>query len=88
MYLQIHDENDLLKESFSLLYQQNIQSIIIEGGSTLLNALIEKNLWDEARIFYSKQSFEDGINAPILRTTQISNDLAIEEDLLKIYFNR
>lgn len=85
-YLQITDENDLLKESLEKLHQKNIQSIIIEGGSTLLNAFIEQDLWDECRIFVGNQKFEEGILAPKFNQ---NNDVSqkIEEDLLKIYFN-
>lgn len=85
-YLQITDENDILRESLEKLYQKNIQSIIIEGGSTLLNALIQENLWDECRIFVGNQKFEEGILSPKFNQNSYTSE-KIEKDLLKIYFN-
>jgi len=46
------------------LYQQNIQSVIIEGGAETLNSFIKSNLWDEARILTGNTQFEDGLPAP------------------------
>jgi len=46
------------------LYQQQIQSIIIEGGATLLRSFLEKNLWDEIRFFVAKKLFLNGLKAP------------------------
>lgn len=51
-----------------VLYQQNIQSVIIEGGSATLQKFINANLWDEAHVFESETIFGQGIKAPI--TTQ------------------
>lgn len=50
----------------AVLYQQNIQSVIIEGGSATLQKFITANLWDEAHIFESKTVFGQGIKAPII----------------------
>lgn len=46
------------------LYQRKIQSIIIEGGTILLQSFIDLGLWDEAFILKSKLILEDGIEAP------------------------
>ena len=46
------------------LYQRKIQSIIIEGGTILLQSFIDLGLWDEAFILKSKLILEDGIAAP------------------------
>ncbi len=49
---------------FQALVNRNIQSLIIEGGERVLNYFIERNLWDEARIFIGNKFFIKGINAP------------------------
>ena len=46
------------------LYQRKIQSIIIEGGTILLQSFIDLGLWDEAFILKGKVNLEDGIKAP------------------------
>jgi diaminohydroxyphosphoribosylaminopyrimidine deaminase/5-amino-6-(5-phosphoribosylamino)uracil reductase len=42
------------------LYQKSIQSIVIEGGQRLLNSFISAGLYDEIRIFKSKQLILNG----------------------------
>lgn len=69
-----------------VLYQHNIQSIIVEGGAQVLNSFIQENCWDEARIFYAKTTFGDGISAPDLTGDMIANKM-IQNDQLSIYQN-
>ena len=57
------------------LYMQDIQSVIIEGGSHTLTSFIEAGLWDEARIFTGTSNLNSGIKAP-----QING--IIEEEIL------
>ncbi len=42
-----------------ILYGKGITSVLIEAGSTMLNAFIEANIWDEARIEISPVSLGD-----------------------------
>ena len=67
-----------------VLFKQNINSIIIEGGSQTLQTFIDENLWDEARVFTGSTSFKTGIKAPELIGNLISES-QIKNDLLKIY---
>ena len=48
----------------SYLYELEINSVFVEGGSGTLQHFILDGLWDEARIIQSKNKFEDGIKAP------------------------
>ena len=57
------------KQSLSMLmkelYEKNIQSLIVEGGSKLLQSFINENLWDEARIeINTSLNLNNGIKAP------------------------
>lgn len=58
------NETSFQPELVDDLFQRNIQSIIIEGGTTTLQQFINNNLWDEARVFTSDQEFGSGIPAP------------------------
>ncbi|MDI1305786.1 MAG: bifunctional diaminohydroxyphosphoribosylaminopyrimidine deaminase/5-amino-6-(5-phosphoribosylamino)uracil reductase RibD [bacterium] len=49
-----------------VLYNHQIQSVIIEGGKQTLQTFIDENLWDEARIFVGNILFTAGTKAPIL----------------------
>jgi diaminohydroxyphosphoribosylaminopyrimidine deaminase/5-amino-6-(5-phosphoribosylamino)uracil reductase len=68
------------------LYKNNIQSVLIEGGATILKAFIDADIWDEARIFIGPSSFGSGLKAPILKGTEKCRR-EIGKDLLKILRN-
>ena len=74
------------KEIIDKVYQQNIQSIIIEGGATVLNSFITENCWDEARIFKSDKIFNKGIKAPIIEGAKVSEE-EVFGDQLEYYTN-
>ncbi|MBT8260877.1 MAG: bifunctional diaminohydroxyphosphoribosylaminopyrimidine deaminase/5-amino-6-(5-phosphoribosylamino)uracil reductase RibD, partial [Bacteroidia bacterium] len=46
----------LAQQICNLLYQENINSVIIEGGTKTLQTFIDENLWDEARVFIGNTS--------------------------------
>ncbi len=48
------------------LYKQNIQSLIVEGGSCLLQSFIDHSLWDEAHIETTPATLLKGVAAPTL----------------------
>ena len=68
------------------LYDKNIQSIIIEGGTITLQQFINSNLWDEARVFSSENNMNEGIKKPNFNF--IANQkVKIKNNQLKIYTN-
>jgi diaminohydroxyphosphoribosylaminopyrimidine deaminase/5-amino-6-(5-phosphoribosylamino)uracil reductase len=74
------------KQIVEVLFQHQIQSVIIEGGLQTLQTFIDANLWDEARIFTGEITFGKGIKAPLLPKTN-SDKYAIEKDELTITKN-
>ncbi len=68
------------------LNERKIQSVIIEGGSEVLNSFINENCWDEARVFISNQKFEKGISAPSIDGL-IDNEETVFNDQLITYKN-
>jgi diaminohydroxyphosphoribosylaminopyrimidine deaminase/5-amino-6-(5-phosphoribosylamino)uracil reductase len=73
-----------LKEILEDLNSRKIQSLIVEGGSFVLNKFIEEGLWDEARVFTGPTEFGEGISAPNLNLIP-TETLSIQEDSLRIY---
>jgi diaminohydroxyphosphoribosylaminopyrimidine deaminase/5-amino-6-(5-phosphoribosylamino)uracil reductase len=71
---------------FHKLLELNYLSVIVEGGTFLLNSLIEQNLWDEARIFVANKNFQNGIVAPKINKSNASVE-TIGTDLLFILKN-
>lgn len=65
-------------------FENNIQSVIIEGGRQTLQSFIDQNIWDEARVFEAEVELKSGIEAPKLthalkvKTQYILNDQLTE----------
>lgn len=79
-------DTHFLKNTLDFLYNENIQSLIIEGGSKTLQSFINENLWDEARVFIGNETFKKGIIAPKL-TQSLTLKKLILKDQLKLFKN-
>ncbi|WP_115462035.1 bifunctional diaminohydroxyphosphoribosylaminopyrimidine deaminase/5-amino-6-(5-phosphoribosylamino)uracil reductase RibD [Winogradskyella aurantiaca] len=78
--------NGNLESLMGSLYDEGINSIIIEGGTQTLQSFINNKLWDEARVFYGAIEFGEGIEAPKLNAAA-SRTVNLETDLLKYFHN-
>ena len=65
-YITLDFQQDILPQIMEVLYQRKLQSLIVEGGSILLQSFIDSGCWDEAYIEYSKDRLTDGVKAPYL----------------------
>lgn len=74
------DEN-LIENTLNILVKHQIQSVIIEGGSKTLQSFIDKDLWDEARIFKGQSIFEKGTKAPTLKGKIASTETILKDQL-------
>ena len=68
------------------LYERQITSVIIEGGTQTLQTFINEKLWDEARVFTGNINFDKGIKAPQLNARLVVEQ-EIQDDQLNIYCN-
>ena len=75
-------DRNLAQEICNILFQNNIQSIIIEGGARTLQTFIDANLWDEARVFKGKTTFKEGTKAPVFSGKLIKKENILEDQLL------
>jgi len=70
--------NDNVPSSLQIseyLFNSGIQSLIIEGGASVLNHFISTGLWDEARIFTGKKYFNGGVKAPLMQGALFSRTI-------------
>jgi diaminohydroxyphosphoribosylaminopyrimidine deaminase/5-amino-6-(5-phosphoribosylamino)uracil reductase len=84
-FIKINFDN-MLNEILAILYSKNIQSIIVEGGTKTLQSFINNNLWDEARIFKTKNKINEGVKSPSINGKIISTSI-INNDTLNILVN-
>lgn len=85
-YIKLNASKNIENQILEALYKRNIQSVIIEGGATLLQSFIDANLWDEARVFIGNKTFEKGLKAPIIGKLACVEE-KISTDLLLIFEN-
>lgn len=65
-YSKVDFSENIVPQILDILYRNEIQSVIVEGGSQTLNSFISNGLWDEARIFTNSDEIGTGIKAPII----------------------
>ena len=81
------DFKNTVNEILKVLNEKKIQSLIVEGGAKILQSFIQSNFWDEARIFKSKNLFNQGIKAPEIGGI-VENRQCIGDDELTWLVNR
>jgi len=87
-YIQMEDMQFYLPQKIAFqLYLMDIQSVIIEGGANILKQFLDANLWDEARIFTSGNSWTSGIASPLLNGDLVE-EIQVGTDKLSIYINQ
>lgn len=69
-----------------ILQKHQIQSVIIEGGTQMLQTFIDENLWDEARVFVGETKLGKGVKGPKFEKV-FTAKTSIKTDILKHYIN-
>jgi diaminohydroxyphosphoribosylaminopyrimidine deaminase/5-amino-6-(5-phosphoribosylamino)uracil reductase len=57
------DFSKITNEIMKYCFNENIQSIIVEGGAKLHSSFINSGIWDEARVFRADICFGNGVKA-------------------------
>jgi diaminohydroxyphosphoribosylaminopyrimidine deaminase/5-amino-6-(5-phosphoribosylamino)uracil reductase len=85
-YFTISFGTSFYDEFCRVLYDKNIQSILVEGGAKFLQNLIDHDYWDEAREFIGKIRFMKGIRVPTIPIQPIINT-KVSGSVLHIFRN-
>lgn len=75
-------DGNIAEEIVKILFKNNIQSVIIEGGRQMLQTFIDANIWDEARVFRGTISFGSGTKAPTLNSKLVEKQNIVDDQLL------
>lgn len=78
-------EKDWAENMLRYLYDNKIQSVIIEGGQKTLNHFMEKNLWDEMRVLVGNKWFAKGLKAPVINVQHSDIQMFNKDKLLYFY---
>ncbi len=74
-----------IQNVFDDLHQRHVQSVLVEGGSTLLSFLLKHGWWDEARVFRAPIAFGEGITAPTIPDDYRYEQQRISDNTLVVY---
>ena len=80
------NQASFLEEMLHSLFENNIQSILVEGGAKTLQSFIDDGLWDEVRLIKNeKMIIENGIAAPGMKNFSLINQEKYFSDLVSYY---
>lgn len=85
-YYQVTEDVSLVHQMLNGLYRLGIQSMLVEGGTQLLQSFINEDLWDEARVITNEQlSVGEGMPAPELQNFHLKATQNIFSDTISMY---
>jgi len=96
-HYKIHDNDpwfittskNQLHDLYQFCIDKKIQSVLVEGGPTIQNWIIEKNSWDEIRmITNTDMKIEAGIPAPVINSLPLPAETHwVDNDKIEIFYN-
>ncbi|MES2847424.1 MAG: bifunctional diaminohydroxyphosphoribosylaminopyrimidine deaminase/5-amino-6-(5-phosphoribosylamino)uracil reductase RibD [Bacteroidota bacterium] len=86
LYRKISIENSILQQVMASLYEMKIQSVLVEGGTRLLQSFIDEGLWDEASVITNNTLvIKEGIASPVLKDSSITRTEPLFSDTIYYY---
>lgn len=73
-----------LNEISTYFYNQNIGSLLVEGGGKLIQSYLDSNLWDELRVIVTKKRLKEGKYIQFNHLKK-STSYILGDDLITIY---
>lgn len=85
-YYQVTEDVSLVHQLLNGLYRSGIQSILVEGGTRLLQSFLDEGLWDEARVISNENLvLGSGLPAPQLSGATLLRSETIFSDTIRTY---
>lgn len=84
-YIRISFEAGMLDDINAILIARGIQSLLVEGGKSLLESYMREGLWDEARVYIGNTRFGSGIKAPETNWV-LDREEPLDDSLMRIYY--
>lgn len=81
IFVQLNPDADFLTALLADLYQRRNQSVLVEGGTLLLESFMQAGLWDELRVFRSRDSLGAGIKAPPVQGVLVGQETVGSDEL-------
>lgn len=85
-FVSLDFDQPIIPQILNYLQAQKIQSLLVEGGSQLLQGFIDTGIWDETRVFTSPILLEEGIVAPKMKNYQKEEVEPLGDNTLTTYW--
>lgn len=86
LFYRLEKNKKFVPQLSDALYKLNIQSLLVEGGATLLQSFIDEGTWDEARIIENGElSIGNGSAAPVLPGAVKVEEMNLLSDKISIF---
>lgn len=81
-FYQLNKEEPFIQQLLKACYTLNLQSILVEGGSKLLQSFINENVWNEIRTITNETlSISNGLAAPNFTATLIDQQKILNDQI-------
>jgi diaminohydroxyphosphoribosylaminopyrimidine deaminase/5-amino-6-(5-phosphoribosylamino)uracil reductase len=88
IYKKISSVEPIIPAILSALHSVDILSVLVEGGSKLLQSFIDSGLWDEARVITNNElEILGGLASPVLRDATHFKSQSFFSDTIRYYQN-
>lgn len=85
-FYKLEKSRKFIPQLMDALYKLNIQSVLVEGGATLLQSFIDEGTWDEARLIVNNElSISNGLTAPVLPGAVKLEEMNLLSDKISIF---
>ena len=86
-YAKANFSENVAQQICDILYDNNIQSVIIEGGAKTIQTFVDAQLWDEASVYVGNITFGSGLKAPRISNRKDS-EMKITNNQLLSFINK
>jgi len=86
LFYQVTEDVNLVHQITNALYQLKILSVIVEGGTKLLQSFIDEDMWDEARVITNEELIvKTGLDAPQFVSASKVSEEKIFTDKIELF---
>lgn len=86
-YTTIAFDQNFVPQILARLAEKKCTSLLVEGGTRLLQAFLDTGIWDEARVFTGTKYLFKGIPSPLMPVAPAYSK-SIAGDFLEVFFNQ
>lgn len=84
-YIKTDFNRNIIPQILQELYNRKIQTLLVEGGSQLLQSFLDEDLWDEIYIEHARKELHKGIEAPHVPSGHVSGFFSYDNTMIQHY---